>query len=115
MIGRHLVTTASFVMVLLVSVGPARADAIDGNWCYSDGRSMSIDGPQIVTPGGKRMTGNYNRHAFTYVAPKGEPGAGSMINMILIDEDTLNLTVGGSSAEPRKGKVQVWRRCDLTT
>src|SRR5262245_46146015 len=36
----------------------ACADAIDGQWCYPDGRRFSIRGPEIVTPAGTRMRGN---------------------------------------------------------
>ena len=33
--------------------GGARADAIDGHWCAPDGRVMTIEGPAILTPGGR--------------------------------------------------------------
>lgn len=115
MAARRIIPLLGLAVAMLLPAVGAWADAIDGNWCHSDGRNMSIDGPQIVTPGGKRMAGNYDRHAFTFVAPKGEPKAGSTISMILIDDDTLNLTVGGGTAEPAQRKMQVWRRCDLTT
>ncbi len=66
---------------LAMLAGPALADAIDGNWCHTDGRRFTIRGPEIVTPGGKRMEGNYSRHWFSYVAPAPEPGAGETIFM----------------------------------
>ncbi len=93
--------------LLLVVAGTeaARADAIDGDWCYRDGRRLSINGPQIVTPGGTRLTGNYSRHAFSYTAPANEPGGGKAIDMTLIDEDTMNLRQGDA------GAAQIWRRC----
>ena len=40
-------------MLVLLPAPPARADRIDGNWCYND-RHMSIDGPTIVTPAARR-------------------------------------------------------------
>ena len=43
---------------------PALADAIDGDWCRSDGKRMTIRGPAIVTPGGRQTNGDYNRHFF---------------------------------------------------
>ena len=40
--------------LLALSGGTALADAIDGDWCHGDGRRLSINGPDIVTPGGFR-------------------------------------------------------------
>lgn len=90
-----------------VCAGPAFADAIDGNWCHSDGRRFSIRGPEIVTPGGKHMEGNYSRHGFTYSAPAPEPGAGGIISMSLANENTVYLRYGeAASAAP-----ETWVRC----
>jgi hypothetical protein len=94
---------------LLLSSGTARADAIDGDWCQNDGRNLIIRGPQIVTPGGTRMTGSYTRHAFNYTVPAGEAGAGATVSMVLIDDDTVHLNPGGEAA----GAVEVWQRCSL--
>ena len=52
--------TVIFALGLAMLAGPAFADAIDGNWCHSDGRRFTIRGPEIVTPDGKRMDGNYS-------------------------------------------------------
>lgn len=47
-----------FVGVCLVAgavsmgTGDARADAIDGSWCYK-GRHLAIEGPKILIPSGK--------------------------------------------------------------
>ena len=60
-------------LALAMLAGPAVADVIDGNWCHSDGRRFTIRGPEIVTPGGKRMEGNYSRHWFSYTAPAPVP------------------------------------------
>ena len=102
--------TATFVLsaltlALCFSTGPARADSIDGNWCFK-GRHLAIEGPTILTPGGKSMKGNYDRHAFTYVAPAGEQEAGLQVFMVLLDEDTMQFRPGPESVEP-----QIWRRC----
>jgi len=89
-----------------VLAGPAFADAIDGNWCHSDGRRFTIRGPEIITPGGKRMEGNYSRHWFSYTAPAPEPGAGATIFMNLADENTVHLRYGEAAAAP-----ETWVRC----
>ena len=60
-------------------VNAARADAIDGDWCRSDGKRMTIRGPAIVTPGGQKTNGNYSRHYFSYEIPAGEVGAGALL------------------------------------
>ena len=97
-----------FVVALALGLlaSPAFADAIDGNWCHSDGRRFTIRGPEIVTPGGKRMEGNYSRHWFTYTAPAPEPGAGQTIFMALADENTVHLRLGEQTAAP-----ETWVRC----
>ncbi len=94
-------------IVLAMLAGPALADAIDGNWCHSDGRHLSIRGPQIVTPSGKQMEGNYSRHNFSYVAPAPEPGAGQTVNMALANENTVYVRLGEASA----AAPEVWVRC----
>jgi len=83
----------------------ARADAIDGSWCYK-GRHLAIEGPKIVIPSGKQLTGDYDRHGFKYKVPPGEEGAGSRILMGILDDETMELKVGSEQAKP-----EVWRRC----
>ncbi len=91
----------------LVVAGPVFADAIDGDWCAApEVRHMSIDGPKIVTPAGTATTGDYSRHAFSYVVPEGDPGAGDRIDMRLLSEEEVQVIVNGADPE-------VWRRCDL--
>ena len=85
----------------------ARADAIDGMWCKGS-RSMQIDGPAIVTPGGTSMTGDYDRHGFRYVVPAGEGGAGKTVNMVLLSDYDLDVIV-------EEGPTERWRRCKLTS
>ena len=89
--------------------GPARvrADAIDGNWCATDGRTFSIDGPKIITPDSTAAIGDYTRHGFAYVIPAGEAGAGTPVAMVLLDEQTLHLTAGTVP--------EIWHRCDVTS
>lgn len=97
-------------VALLLSATAARADAIDGDWCYPGGKRLSIEGADIVTPGGRRAKGNYDRHAFSYEVPETEPGAGTTIYMILIDDETMYLRAGKAPGFG-KGEADVWRRC----
>lgn len=85
----------------------AHADAIDGEWCLGPAH-FAIDGPNILTPGGNRILGNYSRHGFSYVVPANEPGAGGEIDMVLLNEETVRLT--------RKDQApEIWRRCKPTS
>ena len=105
--GRFLAPTASVLLalpLLAVFIGVARADAIDGDWCHGDGRRLSINGPDIVTPGGARLKGDYDRHHFSYVVPSSEPGAGATVTMVLLSEILMHL-------KPPSGEEQTWRRC----
>ena len=105
MIGKAIgLLIASFAVAAAMQVGPARADAIDGNWCSAEGKHISIDGPRIVTPGGTKMKGDYDRHGFRYVVPAREKPAGARVEMRQIDEDSIYVTIG-------KGPTKIWRRC----
>ncbi len=86
----------------------AAADSIDGNWCSKDGRHFEISGPQIVTWGGTRMAGDYDRHGFRYVVPGTEKGAGAKVDMRLMGEDAVQVSTDGADA-------QVWNRCAKPT
>jgi hypothetical protein len=97
--------------LLLLAPQSAWADAIDGDWCSTQGKHFTIDGSKFTTPGGKQITGKYDRHAYAYSVPEAEPGAGSTVLMTLVDDDTLHLTPGA----PKEAKMQVWKRCDLTS
>ena len=89
----------------LGAAGPALADAIDGDWCSDDRKRMSIQGPAITTPGGQRITGDYSRHAFSYVVPNGEAGAGVTVNIQLLSEYHAQSRQGSDPA------IRDWRRC----
>lgn len=88
----------------LLSLRPALADAIDGHWCHMDGRRLEIAGPAIVTPAKTRTQGQYDRHYFTYTAPAADPGAGTTIDLTLINETTVRL-------KPGDGAEEIWSRC----
>jgi hypothetical protein len=93
----------------------ARADVIDGEWCHADGRQMSIKGPNIVTPAGAHLAGDYTRHSFTYVVPASEANAGQIVAMILVNEETVNLRIGADASLAAQAPVQVWHRCPEKT
>ena len=88
----------------LGTAAPALADAIDGDWCATDGRHFSIKGPAITTPAGTETAGNYARHSFTYVVPSGEDSAGASVAMLLLNENTVKLQIAS-------GAPEIWLRC----
>jgi hypothetical protein len=102
---------AALIAALALHLGtrPALADAIDGEWCLGASH-FAIQGPSILTPGGNRIEGNYTRHAFAYVVPASEAGAGSQIDMLLLNEETIQLTRKGQASPP-----EIWRRCKPTS
>jgi len=103
------------VAVALLSTSlPARADAIDGEWCR-DGRRFRIEGTSIETYGGNRLTGDYRRHGFRYTAPAGEPDAGAIVDMILRHDDLIHLFRRPKDAPGHDEGPEVWRRCRVTS
>lgn len=105
------VVLALMAALLLLFARPARADVIDGDWCFRDGRHMAIKGPEIITPAGTRTEGRYSRHSFSYVVPPSDPGAGKTVRMILVNELTVNLQIGDGSTDAVQGPTEVWHRC----
>jgi hypothetical protein len=101
----HVSTKSAWAAcALLLSASAARADAIDGDWCFMT-QNLHISGPRIRTPGGNEMQGDYSRHTFNYVVPGNEAGAGTAIAMQLLNEEHMQLTRGAN------GAPEVWRRC----
>ena len=103
-----------FPLLLAVAIAAtlptgAHADRIDGNWCSSDGRLLSIDGPSIITPGGNHLTGEYGRHTFAYTIPTGEPGEGGDAGMRQLNDETIHIQW------PEAADIEVWNRCDVTS
>jgi hypothetical protein len=107
MSGRLLIVLVAAAMLLQTGVG--RADAIDGDWCSTDGQRMSIVGEKITTPGGTQIRGNYSRHAFDYVVPAGENGSCETVSIILRGE-----YLAISRRGPADGPLTEWRRCKET-
>ena len=102
---RYRFAAIGLAVAIASSGGPAEADAIDGRWCSADGRRIEISGPRIRTPGGAQIQGLYDRHAFSYVVPAAEAGAGGTVAMRLINDDAMQLR------PPASNVVQVWNRC----
>ncbi|MBT3331877.1 MAG: hypothetical protein HOK21_25580 [Rhodospirillaceae bacterium] len=94
--------------------GMAQADQIDGEWCHKDGRGLSINGPEIVTPEGNTLRGEYDRHGFAYVVPKDEAGAGQRVMMLQQNDNTMHVWHNrAASSEP--GEAETWHRCERRT
>lgn len=103
---RCLVLAAVAASAAVLLAAPARADAIDGDWC-NGANHLEIQGSTIVTPGRNRIQGQYGRYRFIYVVPKGESGAGGEITMTMIrGQETVHLTRPGQTGGP-----EIWRRC----
>jgi hypothetical protein len=101
---RVAVATAA---LLAITTTPARADAIDGDWCMGADH-MLIEGSSILTPGRNKIAGNYGRYRYTYIAPANEPGAGGEVKMVMIrGTETIHVDRPGGVAS----KPEVWQRC----
>jgi hypothetical protein len=111
----RLVGIVFCIAIYAAGASPARADAIDGHWCFPDGKRMSIQGPAIVTPGGSHIQGDYGRHFFSYVVPPADQGSGQIVSMALVNDDTVHLRIGTGPAYSSDGPVQVWHRCGPPT
>jgi hypothetical protein len=116
---RKSILSAAFALAAGAAVllpAAARADAIDGNWCLEGTRKfMTIDGVRIVTPGGSATEGNYTRHAFDYVIPPPEPQAGTVVGMLLANENTVYLKLGTKVVRRGEPGVEIWHRCNRPT
>lgn len=104
MVVRNLVKVVLAVAGLAAQSGIARADAIDGEWCFGS-ETISIRGPRIRTPGGAELDGQYGRHDFRYVVPSGEPGAGGTVDMRLMGDELMLVRRPSGPADEN------WRRC----
>ena len=101
---------ALFLAVL--SIGVARADAIDGDWCNQDGSQIFIDGNSIRLTDGTVVTGTYTRHKFSYVAPPGDSEAGKEILFVQRSEEEMR-RVRDPQAMPEH--ADIWQRCRNTS
>ena len=107
-----MLRAVAFAAFACVMMEPAMADAIDGDWCGDKGLRLSIKGPEITTPSGATLSGNYHRHNFDYAAPASDADAGLEIHLQLLSEEYMNFTriKDGKTSEP-----ELWRRCEVTS
>jgi hypothetical protein len=107
MSGFEIVKGSAIAGLAMLWSSAALADAIDGDWCSTtEVKQFHIEGSKIVTPAGTQTTGKYSRHAFSYIVPVGDPGAGAEIAMQLLNEEEVRVFV-------EKEEPKVWRRCEL--
>ena len=95
---------------MLAFTTPAFADRIDGEWCSRDGHQLTIKGPEITTPLGVTLQGNYGRHDFAYVAPAGDAEAGTQMYLRLLGETAMDFY---RVRDGQLGEPEPWRRCEL--
>lgn len=108
-----MIRRASLAALLVLFVSqPALADRLDGGWCGGDGKQLQISGPQITTPSGIVMQGDYQRHSFRYTAPAGDADAGQQIFMQQLNDEQMNLY---RLADGKQGEPELWQRCDITS
>ena len=111
---RVIAVVSSCVFLLFIAVGAAHADGLDGMWCSLDGRRITIDGLDVITPGGQRTTGVYGKYDFSYPVPENERNAGAVIWMTLVGENTARVsTVSKEQREPPPHGL--WQRCAYTS
>ncbi len=102
---------SALVMILLVaSTAAAFADKIDGTWCSPSGKSISIDGPRVITPLGKIAVARYDRHHIDYEIPEGEPNAGDRLTANQLNEEQIRVSVVGK-AKSETGAPEIWMPC----
>ena len=67
---------------------------------------MSIRGDNITIPSGKQIVGRYSRHAFDYVIPPGDSGAGDTVDIILRSEYLASSRQGARRPDDRMASLQ---------
>jgi len=98
----------SGLMLFASAAFPAYADQIDGRWC-NKGRQVTIESPAIITPSGKRVNGEFDRHSFSYTIPAGEKYAGEKGEFEVQHDDLVHFTRSGSS------QFEEWEPCPSPT
>ena len=102
------------IAILALSAQPALADKIDGNWCSAKGKSISVDGPTIVTPGGKSIIGYYDRHNIDFTIPEGEDGAGGKFSANQLNHEEISVSITSRSGA-KVGDPEIWTVCKPTS
>lgn len=98
--------------VVFASAGSAFADQIDGSWCAPTGESMTIEGSTVITPGGRTLSGRYDRHNFSYDIPDGETSAGGRVDANQIDDQHIRVTIA-PPAQKEPAPHAIWTRCEV--
>jgi hypothetical protein len=101
-------------LVLLATTTTAAADQIDGTWCSPSGASMTIEGSRIVTPGGRVITGRYNRHHVDYEVPEGEADAGNRLSADQLNDEEIRVIVIGKDPSANESS-EIWTKCQVTS
>ena len=96
--------------LLVATTGPSLADKIDGDWCSPAGKTISVDGPRVVTPGGNTVVANYNRHHVDFKIPEGEAGAGGHFSADQLNHEQISVTILASDAV-ETGQSEIWTPC----
>ena len=104
-------TAAGLVIAgLFLTTQPALADKIDGNWCSAKGKSISVDGSNVVTPGGRSIVANYTRHHVDFIIPEGEAGAGDTFSADQLNHEEISVSIIPQSGTD-KGQAEIWTVC----
>lgn len=113
-VGMIRIVNASLVTTFIVfaSAGFAVADKIDGSWCAPTGESMTIEGPRVITPGGRTLSGRYDRHNFSYDIPDGEKSAGGRMDANQLDDEHIRVTIA-PPAQTEPAPHAIWTRCEV--
>ena len=96
--------------LICVSTQAALADRIDGTWCSTDGKSVSVDGPRVVTSRGNAVNANYDRHHIDYVIPAGEPDEGGIFQADQLNDNQIRVILIGADGKP-KSEAEIWTPC----
>ncbi len=107
---RLLTLCVVMIAMLAVSTSSAVADQIDGTWCSPSGQTLSIDGSNVVTPGGNSVVARYDRHHIDYQIPEGEKGAGNRFAAEQLNDDQIRVTIS-SDGQPDSGAPEIWTPC----
>lgn len=112
MLKKHAIAIAGLMLFVSVLGGSVvLADIIDGHWCSGDGRRLKINGNILITPGGRRIRGEYDRHHFVFTVPASEPNGGKDVDLVLVTPDVAHLRYMAGSDERSETTPEIWTRC----